>query len=293
MATSVIILSDKSSGSSLMQALLAGHPETHLIERTPHHEGETLFWCKAAAALGLGQPRMMGSSAIPMTPSTGRRLLLGILNDNTGVEWRLPVTRSLVFDGWTQLTMERSPVFVEKSPHHLHSSAALDLMLQYRRERPEVRMRFLGLVRDPMDTLYSMWSRWALVPERRQFEWMRAYTNLKMLRRLLGDDLRIIRYEDLVNRPTLLFPVAEWAGIRPDGLTLGPIHGGTLGRWRSDPHYGFQMHPDVARLAADFGYGQADRLAGSTPYWPLRREVRSIERRLRHARWRRKRASSP
>jgi len=273
--TVVTILSDKSSGSSMLQAALAAHPDAHTVAVTPHHERETLYWSKAVAALGLEQPRMIDSRMVPMSRAAGEEGVRRLLTDNTTRSWPGTVDLDLVFDGWARLAEDLGPFFVEKSPHHLHTWPALDLMVRFAGERSGTPMRFVGLVRDPMDTLYSMWRRWGVLPERRQGEWVRAYRNLIRLGNVAGDRLLVVRYEDLVRDPGAIPRVAEWSGLDPGRLPEPVTRSDSIGRWRRDPRFGFRPDPATARLALELGY--ATPTLARRPQrvrWRLTREAR-------------------
>lgn len=271
-ARCVIILSDKSSGSSLLQRLIASHPDVHVVSRSPHQENETLYWSKAAAALGLPQPRMMDSRVIPMSKREGERALLEFLRDNTGHDWSGPVDEQLVFRGWTALTEHHGPVFVEKSPHHLHSAAALDLIVRYA-EASDLDVRVIGLVRHPIDTLYSMWRRWSVDPDRRQHEWARAYGNLVTLRDRLGDRLLIVRYEDLVQSRSTYDQVMVHCGFVDHDPPRG-VRDDSLQTWRQDRCFSFRPRGQVSRVAEALGYGTIEAVRGSIVLWHASRAFR-------------------
>ena len=57
----LFILSVKSSGSSILQRILAESLSGRLVEKTTHSENETLYWTKAASVLGLPQIQMENS----------------------------------------------------------------------------------------------------------------------------------------------------------------------------------------------------------------------------------------
>lgn len=177
-AISITLLSDKSSGSSALQREFAHHSGVHHITETPHNEYETLYWLKAAALLGLPLASMRYSNVLPMRSDAARKAIVQLVSGNTAGWTSSPGDEALVFGGWEALCRSCGPVFFEKSPHHVHQRSALSLMLQAIERLPEISFRFIGLVRNPMDTLYSMWSRWRYVPEQRQDEWVRAYRNL-------------------------------------------------------------------------------------------------------------------
>jgi len=53
MPTCIAILSEKSSGSSVLQRLIASFARRKTREATRHNEDETLYWTKAASILRL------------------------------------------------------------------------------------------------------------------------------------------------------------------------------------------------------------------------------------------------
>jgi hypothetical protein len=73
--------------------------------------------------------------------------------------------------------------------------------------------RHIGLTRNPIDTLYSMWCRWRAPPEQQRYEWLRAYQNLARFQSLAKDRLRIIRYEELVSDDDAIKGLCAFVGI--------------------------------------------------------------------------------
>ncbi|MGI8517441.1 MAG: sulfotransferase family protein [Acidimicrobiia bacterium] len=285
-ATCALILSDKSSGSSILQTEMLKHPSVRALAKTPHQEGETLFWNKAAALLGRGQEQIAHSHVLPMEPSRARQALESLCTDNApGFE--VPSDdRALVFEGWRALAHAHRPVFLEKSPHHLHYRTALALILEAEDRQSELAFRFIGLVRDPMDTIYSMWNRWRVPPEKSQHDWVRAYQNLLWLKAQVGERTLLVRYEDLVSDPACLQRICALVGIE----TLAGMGSGfspaSVGAWRKDKGFGFQPAPEVNALAGTLGYPPPELARGR--FWPLRRELGIAARRMRGGRFSRK-----
>lgn len=276
---SVAILSDKSSGSTFLQRSLARHPDVRLLPHTPHQENETLFWSKATAALGLPQAAMAESRVVPMSLDAGVRGLHRLAADNLGAVPGGPLGESWVFGLWDALATAYGPVLVEKSPHHLHAAATLGLMRRYRESRGAQALQLVGLVRNPMATLYSMWTRWALVPERRQHEWVRAYENLLRLESELDGGLLIVRYEDLVGDLSgeVLAGVLTRVGLEPSAIatTREVSRLDSVQRWQTDMSFGFRPSPAVLALGERLGYPAADMTPrGARRGWGLRRRSR-------------------
>jgi hypothetical protein len=254
-ATCVVILSDKSSGSSILQAELRTHPSVNGVMVTPHQEGETLYWNKAAALLGLSQERMLDSTVLPLTSSKARRALVGLCADNL-VAFQPPTDdRELVFEGWRALVLAGRPVFLEKSPHHLHYRSALDLIQEAESTSPDIAYRYLGLIRDPVDTLHSMWTRWRVPPDRRQHEWVRAYRNLADFAAETGAGFRLVRYEDLAADPcAVLADLCRFIGVEPWPGLGATITSASVGSGHRDPDFGFRASPELVELARRWGY---------------------------------------
>ncbi|MCB0185111.1 MAG: sulfotransferase [Caldilineaceae bacterium] len=263
----LVILSTKSSGSSACQRLLAGAATVNLVEKTRHRENETLYWVKAASVLGLPQQTVQDSE-IPIPPTKARRDLVALLEDNVPGYCAPLDDERLVFEGWQTLCHHYAPVFLEKSPHHLRQRSALDLLVDCMERCVDVDFLLVGLVRNPMDTLYSMFQRWRTLPEAAQYEWLAAYQNLLDLAERVGDKLVIVRYEDMVSSSTALAPVYDFMGVDLTAAAAGSLHGRSLAKWRQDGRFGFQLAAEVRDLAAQFGYPSTTVENESSRWWP-------------------------
>ena len=273
-AKSVIILSTKSSGSSALQELLCRFGGGRHIARTRHSEFESLYWTKAASILGLPQVRLPDSE-VPIERQRAARDLVSLLTKNVP-GFALPSSElELVFHGWHALCVTHAPTFVEKSPHHLHQWSCLDLMLQAVDRLSDIDFRFVGLVRNPMDVLYSAWSRWRVSPEVNERHWVHAYENLERFRASLpGDRVVTVRYEDLASDPRTASRLLSALGMPTvrDGVDRH-FHGSSRHKWKDDESFGFQLRPSAVALAERLGYGRTDLTNESNWHWPLRRST--------------------
>ena len=267
----IVILSEKSSGSSALQRLLVSIPGVRHVERTRHNEDETLYWTKAASILGRPQEQMV-DSVVPMPAGQARAQLVELLSANLPAYRSPEDDRLLVFDGWRQLALRYSPVFVEKSPHHLFEWSALELLVEAIERVPEVEHLLVGLVRNPMDTLYSQYRRWGSRPEDLESQWTTAYENLERLAELLGDQLVIVRYEDLAASMDTLGSVTRFCGIGNGDVDGSLFHGGSVGRWRGDPAFGFALAPRTVDVARRYGYSDSELENSVSLAWPVVRE---------------------
>ena len=284
----VVILSTKSSGSSALQNFLIKQGGVSHVARTRHYEHETLYWTKAASVLGLEQQDMLDSE-VPIPAGRARADLLTLLRDELGT-FEARDDDDLIYRGWRELCVKHSPVFLEKSPHHLHQWSALNLLTECGRRMPEVEFRFIGLVRNPMDTLYSMWSRWRMLPERHQYEWLTAYRNLLRLKDVLGERLFVLRYEDMVRDPERMRALCDFLGIAYDPASAEYLHDLSVSKWRLDRNYGFQPCEELKAVAARLGYPATELENPVWALWPVYRQAsralwRSDRFMRRCARW--------
>lgn len=269
--TCAMILSDKSSGSSVLQRELSKHPDVKHIQKTRHFAGETLYWNKAAALLGMKQVEMEYSE-LPMRQEQAKRDLLKFLRDNISSFEPLLSDEELVFQGWLSLCEQYKPLFIEKSPHHLHYWSALELIDRCRKKYPQITFKFIGLIRNPMDVLYSMWKRWGAIPERAQYEWLRACANLLRFKDVAGDDLYIARYEDLVTDVKCIQSICSFIGIEWSAEIGSTLHQSSLKKWKKDHIYGFQLAPEVMTFALRF-YKKEELQNEAALCWPFARKV--------------------
>jgi hypothetical protein len=249
----VMILSDKSSGSSILQNELLKNRTIHTINYTRHSEQETLFWNKAVAVLGRPQ-EIIKYSELPMSQEFAEADLNKFLRKNIPGFSCLEYDKELIFDAWQQLCLRYGPVFLEKSPHHLHSMEALKLIAEMM-QSSELEFYFIGLIRNPMDTLYSSWQRWSADPEKNQNGWQRAYGNLLKFKDLVPDRIIIIRYEELMSDRKAILRICEFLGIDGEGSGVGTgFHAKSIQRWREDRFFPFEISENTKSIARAFGY---------------------------------------
>jgi len=249
----VLVLSDKSSGSSTLQRELVKHPQVHIIRKTIHAQNETVYWNKAVALLGLPHEKLLASS-LNYTQQQGRELLIQLLRDNLS-DFEIPSSdKELIFNGWKKLCETFGPVFLEKSPHHLLSAEALKLICECMDVMPEIDFKFIGLVRNPMDTIYSYWKRWSVDPSETQHEWLGAYKNLEQVKEKVKDKLLVVRYEDVVQDQSCTRKICDFIGIEyVDSMGKG-FHSNAVSKWKKDKMYGFKLDPKIFQFAESFGY---------------------------------------
>jgi Sulfotransferase family len=274
MAKNVLILSHKSCGSTACSRLLTSLPGLRAIAHTRHFAGESLYWTKAASILGRAQLQMYASE-VPISRRKARQDLIDLLRANAPAFDPPNDEEDLIFEGWRALCLAHEPVFVEKSPHHLYQIACLDLIEEATTRLPEIPFHFVGLIRNPMDVVYSQWQRWQSPPERVQEEWVIAYRNLQKFHAQMGERVTLVRYEDMVRSVDVMAPVFRFCGLDPTTQKGGELHQRSIAKWRHDQKFGFGLSSEALELARELGYG-ADELPTrrrSSKAWPVLRET--------------------
>lgn len=267
----IIILSEKSSGSSACQNLLTKFSDIRHVSKTRHFENETLYWTKAASALGLEQLDMIDSE-VPIDPEKARQDLVSLLTDNLDNYSAPEDISDLVFDGWNKLCKNYAPIFLEKSPHHLLQWSAIELIIKAMGKAENTDYLIIGLVRNPMDILYSQFTRWRTRPENLQQQWYIAYKNLLKLKNIVGDKLVIVRYEDIVSSLDYMKPIFEFCETKIDNADQDYLHSKALSKWKKDKMFGFSLSKEVIILARNFGYKEDGLVNDRTLTWPVYRE---------------------
>ncbi|MFP4339585.1 MAG: sulfotransferase [Cyclobacteriaceae bacterium] len=268
MYKSIILLSEKSSGSSAFQQLLSAVQEVKHIRSTRHFENESLYWTKAASILQMPQLKMVDSE-VPLSRKKAIRDLRELLDYNLENFNPPQDDKSLIFEGWKQLCKEHQPIFFEKSPHHLCQWSALSLIMEFMQSNSEVDTLLVGLIRNPMDTIYSQYKRWKTHPEKVEKQWITSYSNLLKLKEVMGEKLYIIRYEDLISSVDYLIPVLDFCGIDQQSVDAKYFHGKSLQKWKNDSFFGFTLSEEALSLASQFGYTK-DSLTNTTYFlWPV------------------------
>jgi len=258
MSKVVILLSDKRSGSTMLQEAMCRHPDIRHVDYSPHTYFETHHWLKSAVLLDLPAALYSGGRVYPGYGSreNARAYIEDTLKGNIP-GYELPQNdRALCFEGWEALCRHYAkPVFFEKSPQILAQWGALDLLLEWM-EKTELDVKLIGLVRNPLAVQYSAEKLFSTDPNDRQLAWLSTHRNLLTLCTLLPKErLKLVRYEDVIKDPDVeLSKLCEFVGIAPVSGLGAAVHDGSKEKWRSDPDYSLSLHPAVRRIAEGLGY---------------------------------------
>ena len=260
MTDNIILLSEKSSGSSILQEELVKHSLINNIKFTKHTEAETLYWLKAANILGYPKHSFWQSKS-PFPKKYSKKSIEYILSKNSNYlfnQQQFEVWEEIK-NGWDALIDSNGPIFFEKSPHHLNQWPALACINRYVRESNKI-VKFIGLVRNPLSVIYSTNQRWQSNIYDRQFFWENSYRNLLAMQKIHGDEnLIIIRYEDLINSPNqILNKLFSFLGLKNEENIGKKFHSNSLSKWEKDPNFSFKLNESVMELGKQFGYTEEE-----------------------------------
>lgn len=262
----IIMLSEKSSGSSACQKLLTRFADIRHINKTRHFESETLYWTKAASIMGKPQLKMVDSE-VPIPPERAKSDLISLLRDNLDNYDPPECDLELINHGYNLLCKTYSPIFIEKSPHHLCQWSAIELIVNHIRQIKDVDFLLLGLVRNPMDTIYSQFTRWGSRPEMVESQWIVAYRNLLKLREMDGIQLQIVRYEDIVSSIKHLSPVFDFCEVKPNVDDQVFLHQKSLSKWKNDRRFKYVLSEQAIEVAEAFGYKKNELIPKTNSFW--------------------------
>jgi hypothetical protein len=256
--TVAILLSDKRSGSTMLQKELCKHPDISHVSYSPHTYFETHHWLKAACILDVSNQEFYGHTRHKGYGSkmAAKQYMVDCIRGNVP-EFNPPLNnRDLVFQGWEALCDRfAKPVFFEKTPHHIMHWTCLDLILGWM-GNTNFQVKIIGLVRNPMSVLYSAYGLFHTDPGERQFAWANACRNLIAFKDLLkAEQFHLVLYEDIITQPKEKFQaICKFLNLDYDKEVGAEVHRNSTHKWRDDPAFGFQLHESVARLARHFGY---------------------------------------
>ncbi len=262
MATVTLLLSDKRSGSTILQDELCKHSGIAHVTHSPHTYFETHHWLKAAVMLD--RPGALYSGGRPYqgygTRANARAYMEEVISANVP-GFAIPQDdHALIFDGWEALCRQfAKPVFFEKSPQFLAEWSSLHLLMDWM-ERTKFDVRIIGLVRNPLAVQYSAHELFSTDAETRQFGWLAIQRNLLALRAMVpAASFRLVRYEDIIADPVgQLGELCRYLGVEPEPQIGASVHTSSKEKWRANPDYTLQLDPAVVQIARQFGYSEAE-----------------------------------
>jgi len=218
----------------------------------------------------------MVDSEVPIQRERAREELITLLEDNIADYSPPDDDRALIMGGWKLLCETYLPIFLEKSPHHLCQWSALELIVDCMDACSDIDFLLVGLVRNPMDTVYSQFRRWRMRPEQIQYQWLAAYQNLQKLKGMVGEDLLVVRYEDIIASLDYLQPVFKFCDVDIAGVDHDHFHRQSIAKWREDKSFGFVLSDEVVMLAESYGYKKEELTNECTLLWPVYRETARV-----------------
>lgn len=266
----VVLLSDKRSGSTMLQTELCKHRHIQHVDYSPHTYFETHHWLKAAVLLGQPEQLYHGSSVYKGYGSraNARTYLLDCVSTNVPDFCPPKTDRELVFAGWDALC-ERycQPVFFEKSPQVLAHWASLSLLLEWMSSTTH-EVKLVGLTRNPMAVMHSAEKLFHTAPNERQYGWLDIQKNMLAVASMVpAGSFHHIRYEDMVRSPEATFgALQQFIGVEVDPQVGQGVYTSSEQAWKDNPHFTVHLHASVRQMARSFGY--SDDELGCSPAAP-------------------------
>jgi hypothetical protein len=225
----------------------------------------------------LGLPQFsLPNSDVPFDAAEAVTRLEPLLRENLP-EFNSPLlTETDFFQVWSQLVRRYGPVLIEKSPHHLYQPAVLELLERYADAANDISVSFIGLVRNPIATMYSSWRRFGISPYTEERHWIRAYRSLAALAQRRADLLAIVRYEDLVSSDHVLAGALGLVHARHGDSSQTKFHGNSVDRWKGDDKFGYQPSPETIEVARAYGYTDDELQNRNAKPWSVHRVMRTV-----------------
>ncbi|SLN59230.1 Sulfotransferase domain protein [Roseovarius albus] len=262
MPTVVLLLSDKRSGSTILQEELCKHSGIRHVDYSPHTYFETHHWLKASVVLNRPDALYSGSKQYGGYGSreNARTYLVDTLKGNMP-DYEPPESdEDLVFEGWEALCQTfAQPVFFEKSPQILAEWCALSLIMEWVR-RTDLDVKIIGLVRNPLAVQYSAHELFSTDSETRQFGWLNIQRNLLSIQSMLPSDMyKLVRYEDIIADPKQsLADLCDFIGVEYEDEIGSAVHTSSKEKWMANESYTLQLDRSVVQIAKAFGYQDAE-----------------------------------
>jgi len=136
-------------------------------------------------------------------------------------------------------------------------------------EATDVEFQIIGLIRNPMATIYSQFQQWRSPPAKLEQQWRVAYQNLLRLKERLDDRVILLQYKEMVTSTDWLYPVAKFCELNFADVDKQHMHARSLEKWKQDRWFGHQLTDETRDLARQFGYDDAELSHTSYATWPI------------------------
>lgn len=278
MPTAVILLSDKRSGSTMLQDELCKHSGIRHVDYSPHTYFETHHWLKASVVLNRPDALYSGFKQYPGYGSreNARTYLIDTLKGNMP-DYEPPESdEELIFDGWDALCQTfAEPVFFEKSPQILAEWCALSLLMEWTR-RTDMDVKIIGLVRNPLAVQYSAHELFSTDAEKRQFGWLNIQRNLLSIQSMLPPEtFKLVRYEDIIAEPKKgLADLCDFIGVDYEDEIGASVHSSSKEKWMANKDYTLQLDHSVKQIAKAFGYSDLELI---NPHQPTAASIAAMK----------------
>lgn len=245
----IIILSAKRSGSTAIYNVFNKHSVPKTCTKNKRFL-ELNFWNYAAEALAGNYKNFV------------RRM------SEFDYEGQLPdegeYTEKIIFDIWDKLLERHGPVLFDKSPRYLGSSDALDLILKYQKTGKGRDVRFVCLMRNPLDCIASQKKRWGMSLKFRDKSWVNYYKNFEKLQHKLGEQNKtahLVKMEDFMADPNkFIGGMLKFCGLDDEKKSYSHIKwidGVSVLNYLDGPEFlEWTVSPQMTRFFEKYGYNK-------------------------------------
>jgi len=278
MSTAVILLSDKRSGSTMVQHELCKHSGIRHVDYSPHTYFETHHWLKASVVLNRPDALYSGFKQYGGYGSreNARTYLIDTLKGNMPDYAPPESDEELIFGGWDALCKTfAQPVFFEKSPQILAEWCALSLLMEWTK-RTDMDVKIIGLVRNPLAVQYSAHELFSSDAEKRQFGWLNIQRNLLSMQSMLPPEaFKLVRYEDIIAEPKKgLADLCDFIGVEYEDEIGASVHTSSKEKWMANKDYTLQLDHSVKQIAKAFGYQDLELI---NPHQPTAASIAAMK----------------
>jgi hypothetical protein len=130
-----------------------------------------------------------------------------------------------------------------------------------------MKVKIIGLVRNPLAVQYSAHELFSTNAERRQFGWLNIQRNLLSLQSMLPPNMfKLVRYEDIIADPKKgLAGLCDFIGVDYEEEIGASVHTSSKEKWMTNENYTLQLDPSVRQIAKAFGYQDLDLINPHKP----------------------------
>jgi|TARA_B100001093_G_scaffold500665_1_gene551423 hypothetical protein len=221
MKKNIILLSAKRTGSTAVMKIFQKHNKVklmHIDQKISNWESN--FWLLALDAIN------------------GKKDSFEVRLKNAApfIKLQEKYDKKKIFEIYNEINNFFGPITFDKSPQYLGNINCLKLIQEYNSVHNNI--VFLGLIRNPLDSIVSQYQLWREYKENdslqeREKRWLKKYNHLAEIKKEIKN-LKIIRYEDLVKNPKkVTTEIFNYCDIEYDENCINHLKEKSIGRYQT------------------------------------------------------------